>query len=168
MTKPPLPSDLARPRAPRAPSGSVLCNSPMGGNSCRGTLDWRQAASPRNGRRARAASARHRRAGHWQIIRDEAPRREAARIRHRAKRGSRGDLHASCSRGSPPRATKAGVPGCEELEGQTLRSLAMRILSRKHVLDAVGRVPRPLNIFETKAMICDLAGENGGRRKSRR
>jgi len=60
---------------------------------------------------------------------------------------------------------KLGVPGCEELEGQTLHSLAMRILSRKHVLEAVGRVPRPLNTFETKAMICDLAGENGGRRK---
>jgi DNA helicase-2/ATP-dependent DNA helicase PcrA len=60
---------------------------------------------------------------------------------------------------------KLGVPGCEELEGQTIHSLAMRILSRKHVLEAVGRAPRPLNTFETKAMICDLAGENGGRRK---
>ncbi len=60
---------------------------------------------------------------------------------------------------------KLGAPGCEELEGQTLHSLAMRILSRKHVLEAVGRVPRPLNTFETKAMICDLAGANGGRRK---
>ncbi|TCT06531.1 ATP-dependent helicase [Aquabacter spiritensis] len=60
---------------------------------------------------------------------------------------------------------KLGVPGCEDLEGQTLHSLAMRILSRKHVLEAVGRVPRPLNTFETKAMICDLAGENGGKRK---
>ncbi len=35
----------------------------------------------------------------------------------------------------------------------------------QHVLEAVGRVPRPLNTFETKAMICDLAGENGGKRK---
>ena len=60
---------------------------------------------------------------------------------------------------------KLGVPGCEELEGQTLHSLAMRILSRKHVLEAVGRVPRPLNTFETRAMICDLAGRNGGKRK---
>ena len=60
---------------------------------------------------------------------------------------------------------KLGVPGCEELEGQTLHSLAMRILSRKHVLEAVGRVPRPLNTFETKAMICDIAGDNGGKRK---
>ncbi|ALJ12382.1 ATP-dependent helicase [Sphingopyxis macrogoltabida] len=60
---------------------------------------------------------------------------------------------------------KLGTPGCEELEGQTLHSLAMRILSRKHVLEAVGRFPRPLNTFETKAMICDLAGDNGGKRK---
>lgn len=59
---------------------------------------------------------------------------------------------------------KLGTPGCEELEGQTLHSLAMRILSRKHVLEAVGRVPRPLNTFETKAMICDLADANGGKR----
>jgi DNA helicase-2/ATP-dependent DNA helicase PcrA len=57
-----------------------------------------------------------------------------------------------------------GAPGCEDLEGQTLHSLAMRILSRKHVLEAVGRSPRPLNDFETKAMICDLAGGNGGKR----
>lgn len=60
---------------------------------------------------------------------------------------------------------KLDVPGCEELEGQTLHSLAMRILSRKHVLEAVGRVPRPLNTFETKAMICDLADEHHGKRK---
>jgi DNA helicase II / ATP-dependent DNA helicase PcrA len=60
---------------------------------------------------------------------------------------------------------KLGVPGCEELEGQTLHSLAMGIRSREHVMEALGRVPRPLNNFETKAMICDLAGENGGKRK---
>ncbi|MBB3978051.1 superfamily I DNA/RNA helicase [Rhizobium azooxidifex] len=59
---------------------------------------------------------------------------------------------------------KLDTPGCEELQGQTLHSLAMRILSRKHVLEAVGRAPRPLNAFETKAMICDLAGDNGGKR----
>lgn len=58
---------------------------------------------------------------------------------------------------------KLGTPGCEELQGQTLHSLAMRILSRSHVLEAVGRTPRPLNRFETKAMICDLAGINGGK-----
>ena len=63
---------------------------------------------------------------------------------------------------------KLGTPGCEELQGQTLHSLAMRILSRKHVLEAVGRVPRSLNTFETKAMICDLATANGGKREVKR
>jgi DNA helicase-2/ATP-dependent DNA helicase PcrA len=60
---------------------------------------------------------------------------------------------------------KLGTPGCEELQGQTLHSLAMRILSRKHVLETVGRTPRPLNTFETKAMICDISGSNGGKRE---
>lgn len=63
---------------------------------------------------------------------------------------------------------KLGVPGCEELEGQTLHSLAMRILSRKHVLEAVGRSPRPLNSFETKALICDIAVASGGKRPAKK
>lgn len=63
---------------------------------------------------------------------------------------------------------KLGVPGCEELEGQTLHSLAMRILSRKHVLEAVGRTPRSLNTFETKALICDIAGASGGKRRAKK
>lgn len=63
---------------------------------------------------------------------------------------------------------KLGVPGCEELEGQTLHSLAMRVLSRKHVLEAVGRSPRPLNSFETKALICDIAVASGGKRQAKK
>lgn len=63
---------------------------------------------------------------------------------------------------------KLGVPGCEELEGQTLHSLAMRILSRKHVLEAVGRTPRSLNNFETKALICDIAEASGGKRPAKK
>jgi DNA helicase II / ATP-dependent DNA helicase PcrA len=63
---------------------------------------------------------------------------------------------------------KLGVPGCEELEGQTLHSLAMRILSRKHVLEAVGRTPRPLNTFETKSLICDIAGSSGGKNPAKK
>lgn len=63
---------------------------------------------------------------------------------------------------------KLGVPGCEELEGQTLHSLAMRILSRKHVLEAVGRTPRSLNAFEMKALICDIAGASGGKRAAKK
>lgn len=57
---------------------------------------------------------------------------------------------------------KLDVPGCEELEGQTLHSLAMRILARQHVLNSVGRTPRPLNTFEQKAMYADLGSTNGG------
>jgi DNA helicase II / ATP-dependent DNA helicase PcrA len=60
---------------------------------------------------------------------------------------------------------KLGTPGCDQLEGQTLHSLAMRILRRKHVLEALGRSPRPLNKFEIKAMLCDLCDDNGGMRK---
>lgn len=63
---------------------------------------------------------------------------------------------------------KLGVPGCEELEGQTLHSLAMRILSRKHVLEALGRTPRSLNTFEGKALICDIAAASGGKRKAKK
>lgn len=63
---------------------------------------------------------------------------------------------------------KLGVPGCEELEGQTLHSLAMRILSRKHVLEAFGRTPRPLNKFEEKALRCDIASASGGKRQAKK
>lgn len=60
---------------------------------------------------------------------------------------------------------KLDVPGCDELEGQTLHSLAMGILSRSHVLKAMGRTPRPLNEFEQKAMYCDIAPNHGGKTK---
>lgn len=63
---------------------------------------------------------------------------------------------------------KLDVPGCEELEGQTLHSLAMRILSRQHVLKAMGRTPRPLNEFEQKAMYCDIAPHHGGKKACKR
>jgi superfamily I DNA/RNA helicase len=57
------------------------------------------------------------------------------------------------------------VPGSQELEGQTLHGLAMRILSRRHVLEALGRTPRPLNEFELRALVCDLARAHGGKRR---
>lgn len=63
---------------------------------------------------------------------------------------------------------KLGVPGCEELEGQTLHSLAMRILSRKHVLEAVGRTPRSLNSFEVNALVSDIAEASGGKRAAKK
>lgn len=57
-----------------------------------------------------------------------------------------------------------GVPGCDELEGVTLHSLALRMLMRNHVLGATGRVPRPLNGFELEPLICDLMDAHGGKR----
>jgi DNA helicase-2/ATP-dependent DNA helicase PcrA len=62
---------------------------------------------------------------------------------------------------------KLSVPGCDSLEGQTLHSLAMRILARQHVLQSVGRTPRPLNNFEQKAMFSDIAPLTGGKKKCR-
>lgn len=55
-----------------------------------------------------------------------------------------------------------GVPGCEELQGVTLHSLAFRMLSRNHVLEATGRTPRPLNDFEIKPLIADLRDAHNG------
>jgi DNA helicase-2/ATP-dependent DNA helicase PcrA len=57
-----------------------------------------------------------------------------------------------------------GVPGCNALNAHTLHSLALRMLTRNHVLAATGRIPRPLNEFETEAMICDLMAAHGGKR----
>ena len=54
------------------------------------------------------------------------------------------------------------VPGCEEIEGVTLHSLAFRMLSRNHVLQATGRTPRPLNDFEIKPLIADLKDAHNG------
>lgn len=56
------------------------------------------------------------------------------------------------------------VPGCDALNAHTLHSLALRMLTRNHVLVSTGRVPRPLNDFETDAMICDLMAAHGGKR----
>jgi superfamily I DNA/RNA helicase len=60
------------------------------------------------------------------------------------------------------------VPGCEQLRGTTLHSLALRVLMRNHVLDATGRTPRPLNDFEVKPLEADLAAAHGGVRGVRR
>lgn len=58
-----------------------------------------------------------------------------------------------------------GVVGCDDLEGVTLHSLALRMLMRNHVLAATGRSPRPLNEFELEPLICDLMTEHGGKRE---
>lgn len=60
------------------------------------------------------------------------------------------------------------VPGCQELEGVTLHSLAIKILMRNHVLSVTGRTPRPLNGFEIKPLEADLVASQGGVRKIRK
>ncbi len=57
-----------------------------------------------------------------------------------------------------------GVVGCEEIRGSTLHSLCLRILSRQHVLEALGRVPRPLNRFEMDPLLYDLGASFGDKR----
>lgn len=61
-----------------------------------------------------------------------------------------------------------GVPRCEEIQGTTLHSLALKILMRQHALAATGRTPRPLNDFEIKPLEHDLAGTHGGVREVRK
>ena len=53
------------------------------------------------------------------------------------------------------------VEGCDKLRGTTLHSLALRVLMRNHVLEATGRTPRPLNVFEMKPLEVDLAAHGG-------
>ena len=57
------------------------------------------------------------------------------------------------------------VPNCDKLNGTTLHSLALKILMRNQVLATTGRIPRPLNDFEIKPLICDLKKDHGGIRK---
>ena len=60
------------------------------------------------------------------------------------------------------------VAGCDQMEGVTLHSLSFRILSRNHVLQATGRTPRPLNDFELKPLLADLASDHDGVRGVRK
>jgi DNA helicase II / ATP-dependent DNA helicase PcrA len=61
-----------------------------------------------------------------------------------------------------------GVDRCDEINGTTIHSLALRILMREHALVATGRTPRPLNEFEMKPLESDLAGRHGGIREVRK
>ena len=60
--------------------------------------------------------------------------------------------------------TNMGVPGCNDIQGSTLHSLGMRILSRQHVLAATGRVARVLNRFELEPLLYDLTNRFGKKR----
>jgi superfamily I DNA/RNA helicase len=57
-----------------------------------------------------------------------------------------------------------GVPGCEEIRGSTLHAFCMRILNRQNVLEAIGRVARPLNRFEMEPLLYDLPNTFGNKR----
>ena len=61
-----------------------------------------------------------------------------------------------------------GVDGAEDLSGRTLHSLAMSILMRQHVLQTLGRSPRPLNKFELEPLLEDLSADHGNKRERRR
>ncbi len=58
-----------------------------------------------------------------------------------------------------------GAPGCDQLNGVTLHSLALKMLMRNHVLAATGRIARPLNEFELEPLVSDLMAEHGGKRE---
>lgn len=60
---------------------------------------------------------------------------------------------------------QVGVPGCEDIRGFTLHSLCMRILGKQHVLQALGRVPRPLNRFEIEPLLYDIPNTFGDKRQ---
>src|SRR5262245_24462941 len=61
-----------------------------------------------------------------------------------------------------------GVEGADSLNGRTLHSLAMAILMRRHVLAALGRIPRPLNEFELEPLLADLSNVHGTKHERRR
>lgn len=57
-----------------------------------------------------------------------------------------------------------GTPGCEDIRAGTLHSACMRILARQHVLQAIGRISRPLNRFEMEPLLQDLPVNFGNKR----
>lgn len=60
---------------------------------------------------------------------------------------------------------QVGVPGCGDIRGYTLHALGMRILRRQNVLEATGRVARPLNKFEREPLLFDLTNRFGNKRQ---
>lgn len=60
------------------------------------------------------------------------------------------------------------VTGANALEGRTLHSLAMTILMRAHVMQAVGRTPRALNEFELQPLLEDLNPTFGNKRERKK
>jgi DNA helicase-2/ATP-dependent DNA helicase PcrA len=60
---------------------------------------------------------------------------------------------------------QVGVEGCQDIRGYTLHALGMRILRRQNVLEATGRVARPLNRFEREPLLYDLTEQFGDKRE---
>lgn len=60
------------------------------------------------------------------------------------------------------------VPNAEDLNGRTLHSLAMEILMRNHVMETLGRTPRPLNGFELNPLLEDLNPAYGTKHERRK
>ena len=60
------------------------------------------------------------------------------------------------------------VPNAEGLNGRTLHSLAMEVLMRNHVMETLGRTPRPLNAFELNPLLEDLSANHGSKHERRR
>ena len=61
-----------------------------------------------------------------------------------------------------------GVAGAEDVAAKTLHSLSFGMLSRAAVLQALGRVSRPLLDCELDALVCDLQDAFGGKREVKR
>ena len=70
------------------------------------------------------------------------------------------DLHRELS--------SMAVAGADALQGRTVHSLAMAILMRNHVLQTLGRVPRPLNDYELNPLLEDLGVQHGTKHERKR
>jgi superfamily I DNA/RNA helicase len=53
-----------------------------------------------------------------------------------------------------------GVTGADEVRAGTMHAFCFSLLSRAEVLEATGRVPRPLLKFEERFLLEDLRGTN--------
>lgn len=61
-----------------------------------------------------------------------------------------------------------GVTGAEDVTARTLHSLSFRMLSSAAVLQALGRVSRPLLDCELDTLVCDLQDQFGGKKEVKR
>lgn len=57
---------------------------------------------------------------------------------------------------------RLGVDGANEVRAGTLHAFCFRLLGKAEVLEATGRVPRPLLSFEERFLLEDLSGDGFG------